>query len=425
MGNSVSSALAGARKAEVRKRFIVRNGLVAALLAGASAMAMADELPHSAAQGAAMEQENALPQTAFYDTPANLAAGKPGTLLNRESAEGYALPAGSRAVRILYRSLDADGHLVATSGVILVPAGEPPKGGWPVIAWAHGTSGVNRSCAPSLMKDVYYGEEGLMPMVRAGFAVVASDYHGLGTSGPHQYVNKTAQANDVINAVSAARDAEPSLGPRWVVDGHSQGGLAAWAVAEQEARLKDAGYLGAVSVAGAIDIDHLLQGIGAVKEIGFYLPFMAYGIQARSPAFDPHDMLAGAALERYDDVTQHGCWLYGFGSFADAPAGALLKKGWERNRWVKRFKHDNRVGTQAIQGAMLIIAGEADHSVPLPSVREAAAKACRHGLNVALKTYPGLDHDPVMEQSTPDQLDWIRDRFAGKPADSSCEHPKR
>lgn len=50
----------------------------------------------------------------------------------------------------------------------------------PVIAWAHGTSGVARRCAPSLMKDVEYGTEGLMPMVAAGFAVVATDSAGLG-----------------------------------------------------------------------------------------------------------------------------------------------------------------------------------------------------------------------------------------------------
>ncbi len=97
-------------------------------------------------------------------------------------------------MRILYHSLSATGRDVATSGVVLIPAGTPPQEGWPVIAWAHGTSGVSRLCGPSTMKDVYYGDEGLMPMVAAGFAVVATDYHGLGTEGPHEYVNKTAQA---------------------------------------------------------------------------------------------------------------------------------------------------------------------------------------------------------------------------------------
>ena len=46
-----------------------------------------------------------------------------------------------------------------------------------------------------------------MPMVRAGFAVIATDYHGLGTEGPHEYINKTAQARDVIYSVPAAHAA--------------------------------------------------------------------------------------------------------------------------------------------------------------------------------------------------------------------------
>jgi hypothetical protein len=39
---------------------------------------------------------------------------------------------------------------------------------------------------------------------------------------------------------------------------------------------------------------------------------------------------------------------------------------------------------------------------------------------VTFRSYPGLDHDPTMETSTPDQLEWIRARFAGKPAESNC-----
>ena len=195
--------------------------------------AAADEagLPKSVSEAIRMERDNALPRTALYDAPKSLAGSRPGDLLKQEKFAGYLVPKGASAVRILYHSLDADQHDVVTSGVVLIPAGTAPVGGWPVIAWAHGTSGVARMCAPSLQKDVYYGEEGLMPMVRAGFAVVASDYHGLGTYGQHQYVNKLAQTNDVIYSIPAARKAVPALGKKWVVDGHSQGGLAAWGVA--------------------------------------------------------------------------------------------------------------------------------------------------------------------------------------------------
>ncbi|MBV9725401.1 MAG: hypothetical protein JO299_09520, partial [Gammaproteobacteria bacterium] len=108
----------------------------------------ADEpgLPHSLAEAIKMEQADALPRTGFFDTP-SLAGSKPGALLRQEPFAGYAVPAGARAIRILYHSLNADGGDVATSGVVLIPGGQTPAGGWPVIVWAHGTSGVARMCA--------------------------------------------------------------------------------------------------------------------------------------------------------------------------------------------------------------------------------------------------------------------------------------
>jgi len=60
-----------------------------------------------------MEQADALPSTAFYHTPP-LAASKPGDLLRRVTFDGYAVPPGATAVRILYHSLNADGADVAT-----------------------------------------------------------------------------------------------------------------------------------------------------------------------------------------------------------------------------------------------------------------------------------------------------------------------
>src|SRR5271163_2489850 len=208
-------------------------GLALVLSVGAEP-ALAQEMPKTVAQAVAMEKADRVAVGNFYSIPENLATTRPGDLLRKESFAGYTLPKGATAVRFQYHSLDATGGDVATSGVVLIPAGKAPPKGWPVIAWAHGTSGVSRLCAPSAMKDVYYGDEGLMPMVAAGFAVVATDYHGLGTEGPHQYVNKVAQARDVIYSIPAARAAVPSLGSKWVVDGHSQGGLAAWGVAEAE-----------------------------------------------------------------------------------------------------------------------------------------------------------------------------------------------
>src|ERR1700677_4666876 len=110
--------------------------LIAALSLLTAVAATADDMmPGSRAQALAMEAEDALPLTRFYDPPP-LGDRTPGTLLRSQPFDGYSLPPGAHAVRILYVSRALDGTLDAVSGVVLLPAGSPPRGGWPVIAWA-------------------------------------------------------------------------------------------------------------------------------------------------------------------------------------------------------------------------------------------------------------------------------------------------
>lgn len=398
-----------------------RSAALAALVYVFGALAQEEPgLPQSPGEALKVERADSLPRSAFYDTP-SLATSKPGELLRHEAFSAYALPPGATAVRILYHSLNADGRDVATSGAVLIPAGHAPPGGWPVIAWAHGTTGVARQCAPSLAKDLVYGEEGLMPMVRAGFAVVATDYHGLGTEGPHEYINKTAQARDLIYSVPAAHAAVADLDRRWVAIGHSQGGLTAWSVAEMETQRKDPGYLGAISVSGAAEPQQLLAAsAGPDSRAAFYLVYMAYAIHARSPDFNPADMLVGKALERYSALTTRGCWDYAYASFLDLKGQQIVRPGWDETPVAQRFFAANELGVAPVRDPLLVIAGEADEAVPFALLKSVARTACHNGIALAFRSYPGLEHDPTMAKSTPDQLVWVRERFAGKPFTSNC-----
>ena len=383
----------------------------------------AQEMPHSAAEAQKMEHEDALPATPLYSNSA-LGTSRPGDLLAQEPVTSYSLPVGS-AVRIAYHSRDAADHDVPATAAVLIPVGEAPAGGWPVIAWGHGTSGVARQCAPSLMKDVYYGDEGLKEMLNAGFAVVATDYHGLGSPGVHQWVNKTALARDVIYSIPAARKAVPALGRRWVADGHSQGGLAAWGVAEMESSLHDPGFLGAISVAGAVRLDHFLELMDQTQGgLTMYAAYMGWAIHASYPDFKPEDLLTPRAMQSYGQVTTQGCWYYGYATFADMPKKGVLNPNWRQNTYVQRFAKDNQEGDVPISKPLLVLAGEADLSIPIAGVREVVTRACGKGTALQFKSYPGLDHDPTMINSTPDQLAWIRDRFAGKAAPSDCPRSK-
>jgi len=393
------------------------------LLLAADAVVADDDLPRTRAQALAMEASDALPLTAFYDPPRPFAPAPAGTLIRAEAFSGYQLPPGATAVRILYHSRALDGTDIATSGVVLIPAGTPPRGGWPLIAWAHGTSGVARMCAPSLMKDVEYGSEGLMPMVAAGFAVVATDYAGLGTPGPHQYDNKIPQANDVVYSVAAAHAAVAPLGKRWVAIGHSQGGTAVWGVAELEMKLNDRDYAGAISVAGDTDFEafeshdaHTFKTITTM-----YWPLTAFGVKASHPTFEVSRMLTPALLARYQDVTTKGCWYYAYAAAAEVGSQPPVRSGWDQVAEVRQYNQDSRSANRPIKGPLLVLAGDDDQSVDFADVEAGVAEACRLGLPIEFVHRPGLDHDPLMDKTIDLQLKWTRDRLSGKPWKGNCK----
>jgi hypothetical protein len=396
--------------------------LIAALsLLAAVAATADDEMPRSRAQALAMEAQDALPLTRFYDPPP-VRGRFPGTLLRSESFGGYSLPPGAHAVRILYVSLALDGALDAASGVVLIPAGSPPRGGWPIIAWAHGTSGVARMCAPSLMKDIEYGSEGLMPMVAAGFAVVATDYAGLGTPGPHQYDDKIPQAYDVVYSMPAAHAAVPSLGRRWVAIGHSQGGVAVWGVAELEAKLQDPAYRGAISVAGDMSYEgfeaHDARDFATITSM--YWPLTAFGVKASYPSFDVARMLSPPMLARYADMTTKGCWYYDYAAAAEIGHQPAVRTGWNKAPELARYNRDSRSADKPIRGPLMVLAGDDDLSVNFANIKAGVARACRHHLPIEFVHRPGLDHDPLMDKTTPLQLDWVRARLEGRPWHGNC-----
>jgi len=137
-------------------------------------------------------------------------------------------PLGATTYRVLYRSTGLDNKPILVSGVVIVPPGDPPPGGRPIVAWAHPTSGAVPPCAPSLAIFLFEQIQGLRSFVRDGYVVAATDYPGLGTARPHPYLVGTSEARAVIDSVRvAAQLPGAGGGKKFVVWGHSQGGHAA------------------------------------------------------------------------------------------------------------------------------------------------------------------------------------------------------
>ncbi len=135
------------------------------------------------------------------------------------------ITAAGKRVRILYTSQDVrwNAGIVPVSGLLWLPKGPPPTGGWPLVAWAHGTLGIADSCAPSwthpTARDAHYINQWL----QQGFAVVATDYQGLGGPGPHPYMNWQAEGRSVLDSVRAVLSSPLPVANSVVISGQSQG----------------------------------------------------------------------------------------------------------------------------------------------------------------------------------------------------------
>ena len=141
---------------------------------------------------------------ALVTTSATAQSMSRGVLLSSTPIAGA--PSGADAFRIRYQSRAVGGERNQVTGVIIVPEGMAPRDGRNVIAWAHGTSGVAESCAPSQSKALFGSIAGLNEMLAAGYAVVATDYAGLGTPGPHPYLVGNGSAYSVLDSIRAARE---------------------------------------------------------------------------------------------------------------------------------------------------------------------------------------------------------------------------
>ena len=353
--------------------------------------------------------------TKFYDTPHPLPPGKPGELIRSELSDEYYLSADFSAVRILYHSRSASGGEVAASGVVLVPHGTPPAGGWPVIAWAHGFSGAARQCAPSLLRNLYYGP--LLSMyVNLGYAVVATDYAGLGTNFRSAVMDVQSNATDVIYSIPAAHAAVPQLGPKWVAMGSSLGANVAIGVAEMEGGTRDPSYLGSIAISGVADLKAVYERLAKEQSLRM-LAFLAYGIKTVYPDFDIRDMLTEKALPTYHQVNESCGSLSNSSEF---PASEMLKQNWKNNEFVEKFFNRNMLGQKPAYGPLLVISDDGDPAMPPSMTAQVVTHMCKQGDPIQFDKFSDPQSGLVIGDSVRDQMAWIEARFAGRPASNNC-----
>ncbi|KAL8709555.1 MAG: hypothetical protein Q9225_007428, partial [Loekoesia sp. 1 TL-2023] len=191
----------------------------------------------------------------FYRVPSNTSRAAAGTILKVEAnvnSSAFTLPPNTAISRIMYQTETLNGGVVPASAYILWPyLPREMSDGYPVVSWAHSTTGAFAECGPSHVRNLWYHLMVPYSLVLQGYVVVAPDYQGLGVGVDargdtilHPHLSHPSHANDVFYAVQAAQTAFKSLTKRFVVVGHSLGGGVAWAAAQRQAVRPVEGYLG-------------------------------------------------------------------------------------------------------------------------------------------------------------------------------------
>ena len=361
--------------------------------------------------------------SAFYRWDKPIA--KPGTILRREAVgAGFYADHAATAERILYGSTDGrfGRGVVAASGLLYLPKGEPPPGGWPLMVWSHGTFGVADVCAPSWKKPTERDGTLTDEWVKQGFAVVAPDYQGLGTRGVHPYLQRKPEGYSVLDAARAALTAYPGrIANRVILTGQSQGSGAVLNASTLAAGYApDLHLLGTIATALSWRADPVGSAAadGNTADASRYavMRMMGGGLKPGSPS---PERLLSARGKRLREAAATSCsrdlvpvleqaGIDGPNAFTVPPArlGALLGS--------------LALAHHKLPMPIMIATGRAD-AVIAPGAQYRAVQAmCRYGSRITWFQYDGVGHSATSNFALKDAVPYARALLAGRLPASSC-----
>ena len=328
---------------------------------------------------------------------AGAAEGPPGSVVQVEPiSAAAALPGAADGYRVVYRTTDHHGAGRLSSGAVYVPPGEAPAGGWPVVSYAHGTIGLADGCEPSTVGGLGQEATYMDRWLRRGYAVVATDYAGLGTPGELAYLDGVAAGHDVVDMVRAGRSAVPELSSRWVVAGLSQGGHAALHTARLATTYApELDYRGAVALGPPTNLDQVFAlGMPGIPNFGLagltkFTLFTMAGLRAARPDLNIDSYLSARGLELVRISTQV-CTREVDKYVGGASVGDLFVKPLHALR--PALTDYLGVPTSGYDRPLLLGQGAVDRVVPLPLTVVFAGQLAASRTGVDFRVYPTADH---------------------------------
>ncbi|MFD6395379.1 lipase family protein [Nocardia sp. NPDC060249] len=350
----------------------------------------------------------------FVATPAHADdRALPGTVVATSPlADDLQLNGSDRGLRLTYWTQDSTGRAAQSSGAVFTPRGAAPPHGWPVVSWLHGTVGLGDDCAPSTAgptdrdRDFTY----LNAWLNHGYAVVATDYIGLGTPGVHAFLDGAAEAHAAIDIVRAARTIDSSLSTSWLAVGQSQGGGGAlWTATMATKYAPELDYRGVIATAPAAQVVSLLAAAGpSVPNLGMpnltvYTAYAMRGLKQARPDWDLDSYLTPLGRRLVDDA-ETLCFRAMAERVEEIGVGELLMRSLSEGDFAERAHEVFDAPMAPYDRPVFIGQGAIDKTVPLPLTLAFITQLRVNGTFPALRVYPGSDHGGTVVAATIDAI---------------------
>lgn len=338
---------------------------------------------------------------------------------NLDTSRVISAPNGAATMRVTYGARNAHGEPIAVTGLVTLPEGNAPEGGWPVLSWAHGTTGIARQAAPSLAIDTHPDHEAFTMVVETylqvwlekGFAVIQPDYEGLGTIGDGTYMDRHSLAASVNDMVRATRD-EFSFADTWYNTGWSQGGFAAVAAASAED--VPSGLVKTLAIAPGdtfvptteVSSDQAHAMIAGVDEKNLaYSAFVMQGAMNFNPAIQADDFLndTGKRVLNYAS----GVCLTTFKNENKVTGKEVLKDNPQLKPLLEHLLANSMVNMNP-DTPVVIFSSKDDEIINYEQISAAAKQLqAKNGTNVTFEIRMGEGHRDMVRRAIKDQTPFV------------------
>lgn len=342
-----------------------------------------------------------------------LSAGCRGELITSIDQGSDSRLGAARRITLLYHSKNLRGEDVAVSGVLLIPPGIVPIGGWPLMSWAHGTVGIADCCAPSHKPNMGANiwAAYLRALLNRGFAVAATDYIGLGTPGEHAYMCALDQGNAVADIVPAAHQLNPNLSSAWCAVGHSQGGAAVLSATRSgpDGRLPE-GLFATIAVAPGNSVDSVpravLDGTDSDPVSPLLNILVLAGAAAANPAIKP-ELVLSAEGKKVLQVVREGVCLHKLLQGPISEESFFVNNQLAISTLEPQLRAYGNPDNTPTNGPVLIVTGDRDTVVPTSGTISLIDRLLNYGCCIESLVRPGGDHFEPLLGSLDQQLAFL------------------